>query len=586
MIGREKMLKISLTFVLLFSIISIFFGYSSCLHAEEDVKINKENARVYLNKAEGYYGNENYERTILESYKALLEDPNSYEANILIARCEYKIKQIGKKEIKKEEAAVAGETGEDYYRMWLESFDEGEYGKSIDFMKKAVELSPAYSSKIKTHLEESEAEFIARDVERKKKEVLAKETARALEEKKRGSGKKSPVKRRPLKFGPLTMNPSLAYKFTWDDNIYLTDTDERADYISQFSPGLDAKLDLPFGLPFISMGGGGVGFTFGKEDRTLINLEYKPDFKSFLEHTEESNIGHTFIGTSIIPSNLFGGRGKLIFGFRDIFKYTTDPASSEQGKFTPRYNNDMEAKAKYAVSQKVSTAVAYRQILEWYTMETRQSFNYTKYSLTPTVYYNLTGKSSLFLDTEFTRIVYHTGNRNSAYLETSAGLTGQVTAKTNVYFKVGGQFRSYEHDELYKGYTAFTTRGSLSSQLRKDVFIKLTFNKDAVESTYQGNAYFDLKQADFELIKNLTGKLSMMAGGTFGRNDYPRDSNEGDAGDRVRRDYVWGLRTGFSYQLLKGLDSSISYEFRGRDSNFMVYDYRDNRIVTNIRATY
>ncbi len=478
------------------------------------------------------------------------------------------------------------ETAEDHYQKWLLSYDSGKYKESIQYMKKAVEIDQSYSAKIREHIEEKEKEIITRiDVEAKKKEVLAKEEARELKEKKESSEGK-PVERRPLKFGPLTMRPSITYRFSWDDNIYLTNVDKTQDYISEFIPGLEARLDLPFGLPFISASGGGVSLGAGEAERTLINLEYRPDIKNFLFNNKESYVGHTAIATTVIPSNLFGGRGKLVFGGRDIFRYTHDRASSEDTKYRPRVSNDMEVKAKYAPNEKLMMAMAYRYQIEWYTQDSMRDFNYYEHTFTPTIYYNITPKTSIFVDTDLAKIIYIFGNRDSVYAQVSGGITGQVTPKTNVYFKMGGQIRHYTHKELYKDhYVSLTTRGSISSRLRKDVFMKISFIKEPVESTYQDNPYFNTNEFDFELVKHLTGKASIITGASFGRNDYPRNSTE-DAGKRTRRDYIWGFRGGLSYKLLKGLDSAITYELRGRDSNFNKYNYRDNRIFGNIRVAY
>ncbi|MBI5144492.1 MAG: outer membrane beta-barrel protein, partial [Candidatus Omnitrophica bacterium] len=476
-------------------------------------------------------------------------------------------------------------SAEDYYKTWAELFDKGEYEDSIPFMKKALQLDPSYSLKIRDHIESYEQSLLAEVVEAKKEEVLAKEQARELREQKRGTKEEELAGRKPLKLGPLTMSPYINYRFIWDDNIFITKEDRKADYISEFMPGLGGRLDLPFGLPFISLGGGGIGAKMGAEDRTLIDLEYQPNFKNFFNDPKQSNVGHTFIGTSIIPSNLFGGRGKLVFGLKDIYRFTTDPATQEDVKFTPRYNNDMETKVKYAPTEKMSMAVAYRNVLEWYKAESMEEFSYDKYTITPTVYYNITSKSSLFLDADFVKTIYIAGNRTSTYLQISGGITGQITPKTAVYFKAGGQFREYAHDDLYGDYMRFTTSGSLTSWLRKDILMKILFAKYAAESIYQDNAFYDSKYADFELTKHLTGKLSIIGGVRLGKNDYQRDSTE-EEGVRIRRDIVWGLRGGISYKLLKWLDSTVGYELSGRDSNFKKYYYRDNRVIGNLKAIY
>lgn len=484
-------------------------------------------------------------------------------------------------------SAKAQQTAEDYYKMWLTAYDNGKYKESIQFMKKAIELDPAYSTKINEHINEHEKEIIAKlDIEAKRKELLTKETVKELKDKKLKTEKQGvSAQRKPLKFGPITFNPYVTYRLTWDDNIFLTNDDKRADLISNLMPGVKGEIDLPFDLPFISGGSAAKDGTSQNVDRTLIHAEYIPDIRNYFENPSQNIVGHTVLGATTIPSNLFGGRGKLVFGVKDILRYTADPATSERTAYTPRFHNDLEAKAKYAPNEKISPAVAYRYIIEYYTKGSMEDYRYTEHIVTPTLFYNITPKTSLFLDTDLGKIIYEPGNRNSAFIQVSGGITGQVTQKTNVYFKAGGQIRSYTHDEIYNNYVAFTTKGGLSSQLRKDVLMRITLTKDAVESTYQENAYYDYKHADLELIKSLTGKLSLMTGGSFGISDYPRDSSE-DEGIETRKDYMWGLKAGISYSLLPGLDSNITYEFKARDSNFKTYNYQNNKIIGNIRASY
>ncbi len=569
-------------FILTICLISLFTSCTFYIYAVQEKKSveGKGEPEDYYKMWLEFFDKGEYEDSLPFMKKAIQLDP-SYSLKIR----EHIDKSIEEELIYTELLEGKGEP-EDYYKMWLEFFDKGEYEDSLPFMKKAIQLDPSYSLKIREHIESYEQSLLAEIVEAKTRETLAKERARSLKEQKRSVRKEELVERKLLKFGLLTITPYINYKLTWDDNIYITKTDRKADYISEFMPGLRGKLDLPFGLPFAPLNTiGGAGAKLKEQDHTLIELEYWPDIKNFFEHPKENNVGHTFIGTSVIPSNLFGGRGKLVFGFKEIYRFTTDAATSEDIKFRPRYNNDMETKVKYAPTEKMSMAVAYRNILEWYKAESMEDFNYDKHVITPIIYYNVTPKSSLFLDADFAKTIYNDGNRTSRYLQVSGGMTGQVTPKTTIYFKAGGQFRTYAHDELYGDYTAITTTGSLTSWLRKDILLKIMFSKYAEESIYEENAYYDSKYANFELTKYLSGKLSIMAGGKFGRHDYQRDAEETE-GVRIRRDFVWGLRVGLSYKLLKWIDSVVSYELSGRDSNFKKYYYRDNRIIGNIRTAY
>ncbi|MFA5146749.1 MAG: outer membrane beta-barrel protein [Candidatus Omnitrophota bacterium] len=543
----------------------------------------KSTAEDYFNMWRECFDRGDYENSIPFMKKATQLDP-AYGDKIRAY-----IDRSVESEIIRVSVAEGKATADDYFMLWREYFDRGDYESSMPFMKKAVELDPSYTEKFRSYLESVEAETliqIEEERERVREEVLERERARELITMQRGTGDVDLGKMRPLKFGPLTLRPSISYQFKWDDNIFLTPDDRRADYVSTVTPSFGGNLDLPFALPFIVSAG---GVTLESESRvpehTLFNLEYKPIIKTFLEHPKESNVGHSFITTSVIPSNLFGGRGKLVFGFKDILLFTTDPATNEDVKFTPRYNNEMEFKAKYTPAEKISMAFAYLNILEWYKPESRQEFSYSQHVLTPTLYYNMTSKSTLFMDADFGKVAYYTGNRNSTFLQISGGITGKITPKTDVYLKAGYQFRAYENKNIYGDYNSLTMTGSMSSMLRKDVVMKLMLGKSIVESTYQDNAYFDLKYAELELVKHISGKTSLLIGGSLGKNDYPRNSEE-DEGVRTRRDYVWGLKGGLSYRITRWLDSSLAYEYKGRDSNFKRYYYRDNRLLVNLRASY
>ncbi len=563
--------------LLVFFIISVYLltspGLNPALYALSEEREREPTAEDYYRMWLIYFDRGDYENAIPFMRKAIELDP-SYSAKIRTH-----IDTSIEEELVYLALTEGTATAEDYYRMWLIYFDRGDYENAIPFMRKAIELDPSYSAKIRARIDGTEEELLAALVESKKKEVLAEAISRELAEKRKGAEEKAEM--RPLKFGPLTLKPNIKLSFTWDDNILLSDADRRADYIMRFAPGFGAQLDLPFALPIIA------GHPAEAETpRTLFNFEYIPEWVSYFMHQEDSNFGHTFVGTTLIPSNLFGGAGKLIFGFKEVFKFATYPSLTEDAKFVPRYDNEMEAKVKYTPREKISISLGYSNILEWYKQEIDQDFNYDKNILTPALYYNMTPKSALFIETDLGKITYRTGNRDSLYIQLSGGVSGNITPKTNVYFRAGVQMRRYDHPELYGDYLGFVTTGSLSSWLRRDILMKILFTKTVVESAYQGNAYFDMKYAELELIKQLTGKTSLTTGVNFGRNDYARDSSEGEFGIKIRRDYIWGVRGGLSYKLLRWLDSNTTYEFRGRNSCFDNRSYRDNRVMLNLKASY
>ena len=69
----------------------------------DEVKVDEDGFRAervksYLEKARASYKNENYKLAVLESYKALVEDPTNSEAQGLIAMSEGKARKAAEKE--------------------------------------------------------------------------------------------------------------------------------------------------------------------------------------------------------------------------------------------------------------------------------------------------------------------------------------------------------------------------------------------------------------------------------------------------------------------------------------------------------
>jgi hypothetical protein len=69
----------------------------------------------------------------------------------------------------------------------------------------------------------------------------------------------------------LTLTPSLSLSETYDDNIFETDTDEETDFITTITPGILLRYE--------------------PSSNTLLNLDYRADFRFFAQNTEENHVG-------------------------------------------------------------------------------------------------------------------------------------------------------------------------------------------------------------------------------------------------------------------------------------------------------
>src|SRR3989338_4704964 len=138
-----------------------------------------------------YFDEGNYDSSIPFMKRAIQLD-GSYSAKI-----REHIERSIDEELIYSAIAEGADTAEDHYRMWVKYFDEGNYDSSIPFMKRAIQLDGSYSAKIKTHIAASEEETLREiDVESKQRDVLAREKARELIEKRGGEEAPQAFKRR------------------------------------------------------------------------------------------------------------------------------------------------------------------------------------------------------------------------------------------------------------------------------------------------------------------------------------------------------------------------------------------------------
>ena len=147
----------------------------------EEAKLKKDRIKGYVDKAKEFYKNENYKLAILESYKALLEDPDNYEIKDLLADAERKARLAAEKEaVKRKEAARKARLEEE--------------GKRLEEARKIrLEEEAKNDAERKAKLEEAKRKELAagkekaalkakKEEERKAKLAAEKEDARKKEE--------------------------------------------------------------------------------------------------------------------------------------------------------------------------------------------------------------------------------------------------------------------------------------------------------------------------------------------------------------------------------------------------------------------
>ncbi len=380
-----------------------------------------------------------------------------------------------------------------------------------------------------------------------------------------------------IKAGPVEIHPFLQFTETYSDNIYYNygGLKKESDFITTLSPGI--RFILPV-------------------KTHSFQLDYRADANWYARNSETNYINQ--IGGGLFKLEFPAG---LSFNFSDYFAHATiprkgkglswwTPPSLDPYRELPYNANDLNARATYRFLDRWAVEARYNNYNYKYIHDYDRDGNYNRNLFGGSLFYRFTPKIDALLDYNFSTVKYKTATiddntNHSAYL----GVAFDPTAKLNGYLKLGWGMKNYKQD-LANRNNSFSTPSTL---------IDLNYNLSPYHIfTLKGNWVIaedvdtnaPMTSTDFSFgyrhILKWHEKISLHANVGHGTKRFKAPTTDADGATKTRDDKRWYTGAGTAYTLKPWLSFSLNYIYTNNHSNFIDYNYRENKVYFNAMIAF
>jgi len=348
-------------------------------------------------------------------------------------------------------------------------------------------------------------------------------------------------------------------KLQYDDNVFLSSSNEKEDFIVTLTPGVTAYL------PFSD---------------NLLTFDYHVDFNRFLDNSsQDATNQHAYGGLELNWRD-------VTFNIYDQFSHVFERPSIEDTSRIKRDDNRAGITAKIQ-KDRLGVQLGY----ENFTRDYKSDVIYDQYDRTDHLYsfvltHQTFSKTELLLEYDFVQIRYddNTVRSDADYHQALIGAIGQLTPKTTASIKTGYQFRSYDNAEN-PDFKTGVIYSDITHKFSDKNAIKLSLYRTAEESTYGTNNYYRVDNVSSTFDHFFAPKWLGFITGLYQIHSYPRETTE-DGITQNRKDKYYSFGLGLKYYMQKWLTLTLQAEHIIRDSNFSLFDYDQNLATFTAKAIF
>ena len=361
-------------------------------------------------------------------------------------------------------------------------------------------------------------------------------------------------KENSVSVGQANFKASLTVSEKYDNNIYLTSTNTKADYINVVTPKV--FMDLPFGI----------------DERHNLQFLYSADLGSYSDQTSQNYQNQNLTGLLNF---------KLPFGYfalKNLYRNTQDRSATEFT--TPVKRMENKSDALFGVEfNKLANEFDYSYFTKHFNNRSYDNLDYHENIYTDTAYYQVFPKTKALFEYNYGAIDYtRDDTRDGHYNQARIGLKGDITGKTTGIVKAGYQSREYD-TQGRRGYNNFVSEIGLISKLSERTELTARFISTALESTFENNSYYNNNSFGLGLNQGLIGNYSLVGSFSVDRNIYPEES---PTALKKRKDTIWTGGIGLEYQAKDWVKTGINYEYTRDNSNIDIKEYERSQIMASV----
>ncbi len=388
-----------------------------------------------------------------------------------------------------------------------------------------------------------------------------------------------------VRAGILRLHPSFQGGVEYDDNIRLSDSDEKGDVIFTQTPGILAEIRT-----------GDHRFSVG----------YMAEMLQFVDVSEENAVNHIAGGKAEIDL------GHLQVDLKDALVDSTSRMHRDDSARDRVLTNAGSAKARLVQGKWVLEGGYRNNSVDHKTLFSTDD-DYIENIGTALLGHKVAPKTALFVEGSLGEVGYdsNAGNADHEYWQVMAGLgyreyfreydeaEGRVErasrAKVDAVLRLGYQERDLSDvagRAPQDGFDGLVSDSTFLYRPTPTESITLGYTATALISTYETNEWYRQDKVRFAWRKRLLRKLYVIPRLTWARNDYPELSTTGAVTDR-REDDLFQFQPELRYEARVDEKTgqawawaSLFYTFRNRDSNLEGLDFDNNKVGVKVGLSY
>jgi len=346
-------------------------------------------------------------------------------------------------------------------------------------------------------------------------------------------------------------------KLQYDDNVFLSTSNKKDDFIIALTPGVTGYLPL---------------------SDNLLKFDYHVDFIKFLDNSSQDATNH------YVSGDLDLNWGDITLTIYDRFKHVYERPSYEDISRVKRDDNQAGIVAQVQTNR-LGIQIGYENFMRDYKDSDYRQFDRQDHIYSLMLTHQTFDKTQLLFEYDYSQIRYDDSTlSDSNYHQFLVGAIGELTPKTTTTIKAGYQSRNYKQ-AIQPDFHSGVIYGDIIHKFSDKDSLKLSLSKTASESTYAVNNYYEVQGLSTTFNHSFTPKLLGFLTGLYQIHLYPRETTE-DGVTQKRRDSYYSIGGGLRYYLQKWFTVTLQLEHILRDSNFRAYHYNQNLVTLTARAEF
>jgi hypothetical protein len=329
--------------------------------------------------------------------------------------------------------------------------------------------------------------------------------------------------------------------------------------------------------------------------RHSFAVDYRADINWFHKFSEVNNTTQRAGG--VFNLDLPGGlTGRISDYYSDALiprkgkEISGLSGSADPFRELPYTANDFNAQVKYRFVDRWAVEGRYNNYMYSYKNNYDNSGDYDRGTFGGSLYYRFTAKTNALIDYNYALTSYNHASINDNKAQAAfIGLSFDPSSKIKGYLKLGWGSKDYDNNQAGRNnsFSTFASLVDLTYNATQYDRLNLRANRTIDEDTDTNAPYTNTDiSLGYRHVMSWNEKLSLLANIGFGTKKFEAETLDVDLTYKTRDDKIWTTGVGIGYALQSWLNFGLNYSYTNDDSNFINYNYIENKVWISAVASF